>query len=512
MRKWAGTLAVAMAAAVLTACGGGGGSPGETHAPYQIALRADLTTLPANIANVPPGIGSPFTTTLYVSATEDGRPIPGGAEVFSCATTGGLDSGRLYYLDGAHDEEDGGANAGGFRSVVLGSNSGGATFHFESGAVAGTTQIVCSVTDPRDQRVHTAGVSISVGAATGMPASVFGVAQAPAFLGTRFNGNSIPNNVGIQTIVLDDAGQYVPNPDGNNLQIAIVGGDAAPGARLLLGNQDSEQQSCTVPRTRWAGTLVPCIRARTLGGIAQFSLSSGRDVGTIMLALTVDRLDNDVQSIAMPITQLLAIPVVTGIATEPLAAEALDIGSVGRFDLIANPLAASGGVPPYTWSCVVEPCESALPSELDLDPSGIIVGTVSVPPGAYSFLVRVMDQNKQAVDARVSLTVTPSVPVIEGGAISVTEGDPFAQALTVSGGRPEYTWSLVGNKPAGIGIDAEQGILSGTAPTAGNYAIVVKVVDSDGQSALANVQINVSAKPEQKSTSDKNGSGPDFGG
>lgn len=48
------------------ACGGGGGSPGETHAPYQITLRAERTQLPININNVGPGIGAyaPYTTVL----------------------------------------------------------------------------------------------------------------------------------------------------------------------------------------------------------------------------------------------------------------------------------------------------------------------------------------------------------------------------------------------------------------------------------------------------------------
>ena len=45
-------------AAILSACGGGGGSPGETNEHYSITLRAEKSQLPINIAGVQPGIGA----------------------------------------------------------------------------------------------------------------------------------------------------------------------------------------------------------------------------------------------------------------------------------------------------------------------------------------------------------------------------------------------------------------------------------------------------------------------
>ena len=88
--------------AVLTACGGGGGSPGDSSLPYSISVKAAKTQLPINIANERAGIGaySPFTTALYVEAREGKDPIPGGKDIFACNVAGGLESGALYYLDG----------------------------------------------------------------------------------------------------------------------------------------------------------------------------------------------------------------------------------------------------------------------------------------------------------------------------------------------------------------------------------------------------------------------------
>ena len=132
-----------MLAVALVACGGGGGSPGTTQESYSITLRADKTQLPINVANTSPGIGvyAPYSTTLYVQASIGGRPIPGGKDIFGCNVAGGLDSGSLYYIDGdaAHEVEVDDGNGGkikvpgAYRSITLGSNSGGNSFHFHAG-------------------------------------------------------------------------------------------------------------------------------------------------------------------------------------------------------------------------------------------------------------------------------------------------------------------------------------------------------------------------------------------
>ena len=107
MRKLSLALGLSMAA-LLGACGGGGGSPGDTQLVYTITLRADRTALPTNIAGQPAGIGAyaPYTTTLHVEAREGGKPIPGLKDAFACNLAAGLETGALYYLDGDDEHED----------------------------------------------------------------------------------------------------------------------------------------------------------------------------------------------------------------------------------------------------------------------------------------------------------------------------------------------------------------------------------------------------------------------
>ncbi|MBP6119318.1 MAG: hypothetical protein KA504_08535, partial [Giesbergeria sp.] len=300
MKKLIGMTALAMSA-LLTACGGGGGSAGSSDLPYSISLRADKTQLPLNISNQMAAIGaySPFTTTLYVEAREGNRPILGGTEIFGCNVAGGLESGSLYYLDGKDEhmvEVDDGKGGtikvpGAYRNIVLDSNSGGNSFHFHAGNKAGTARITCTVTNPADKLVSSASVDIVVGAATGKPASVTVTTQGPRYLGTSTNTFNLPKSVAISAKVMDDANQPVPNPSGANLKVRIRPFGASAGARLLAGSQSGDE-----------------VQVSTIGGEGLFSISSGPTAGVILLEMTADRFDNNVSNgVQDPVMQLMAI-------------------------------------------------------------------------------------------------------------------------------------------------------------------------------------------------------------
>jgi len=247
MRKLTGLLGF-LAVALLSACGGGGGSPGTTQEQYSISLRADSTSLPINIAGAGPGmgVGAPYTTTLYVKAYAGSKPIPNNStgDVFGCAIDGGLQSGSLYYLDGNSDHETQTTDPAtgdiisvptAYPSITLGANAGGNSFHFHAGKQAGTVRITCTVTDPRDSQPYSASVDITVGAATGLPASMQVVALAPSYLGVQENTANLRTSIDTNVYAWDDANQPVPNPSMANLQVDIIGGNAAAGARLLSG-------------------------------------------------------------------------------------------------------------------------------------------------------------------------------------------------------------------------------------------------------------------------------------
>lgn len=480
MRKLFGVAALVISS-VLTACGGGGGSPGDTKLPYTITLTAAKTQLPINIADQGPGTGAyaTYTTTLYVNAFKGGAAIQGGTDIFGCNISQGLDSGALYYLDGKTEHEvdvsDGKGGTikvpGAYGSIVLDSNSGGNSFHFHAGTQAGTAHITCSVTNPADNQVSSASVDIVVGAATGKPASVIGSAQAPNYLGSQGNLSLIRNSVGIQAFIMDDANQPIPNPNSANVQISIrpfaSAGDASAGARLLSGSQ--------------SGSV---LQVRTIGGTGLISLSSGPNSGVILLEFTTDRFDNDVSNgIQDPVTSLLAVGVYDAISATPLSITATTLPGAQVGVPFAYALGASGGTPPYSWTAT-----AGLPSGLTLGSSGVLQGTPSVA-GSYNIVVTVTDSlgatstQNMAITVAAAAVVTPPTPTTPaqapltitgctGSATTVcqlpnaTAGTLYLYAFSATGGdeTKPVTWDFTPAAPAWLTTNqvGNNGVISGT--------------------------------------------------
>lgn len=386
-------------ASFVVACGGGGGSPGENpNGAYSITLRADRVQLPVNIdpANNSAGIGAyaPYTTTLHVEARKDGLPIPGGEKIFGCNVSGGLTNGALYYLDGKDEhmvEVDDGLGGkikvpGAYRSIDLGSNSGGNSFHFHAGDQAGTSTITCSVTEPSSNRQVSASVQITVGGSTGKVASIRTIAQAPGYLGVQGNLKNIPSSVAIQATVRDDINNLIQNPSGRNVQVAIRQnqGGAAVGARLVSGAASGG-----------------AIQVGTNNGVATFNLISGSQSGPIVLEITADRSDNNVDNgIQDPMVALYQVHAVKEVAAAPLTIATTTLGPVANGVPYTYALLAAGGVPPFSWTV------TGLPDGLTVNDSGVISGTPLAPAGTYNLRLRVIDANGDEKVASVPLELT----------------------------------------------------------------------------------------------------------
>lgn len=400
-RVWK-TLLLLTAIAAVSACGGGGGSSGSVSAEYQITLRADKLQLPTNIGNVAVGQGvyRPYTTTLYVNATVNGQPIPGGEDIFGCNVAGGLGTGSLYYLDGdpKHEIEVDDGKGGkikvplAYRSITLGSNAGGASFHFHAKNEAGISKITCSVTDPRDKQQKSASVDITVGGVTGKPASVRIETAVPGYLGTKNNTNALLNQMAMQAFVMDDANQPTASTSGANAQVRILSGtSAAQGARLVANSQ--------------SGSV---LQLSSIGGIATFSLLSGMETGVIYLEITADRYDNNVSNgITDPITAIYPVNVLENdLVGTPVMAD-VDLGDVTKDVPFIAFLTASGGLPPYTWSA------TGLPNGLAVDAStGVLSGKAdkNAEERDYRATVTVVDKNKYAASATVKLKLVGGLP------------------------------------------------------------------------------------------------------
>lgn len=499
MRKSLRFLTMSLAA-VLAACGGGGGSPGETSEPYTISMKAERTTLPVNIGGYPVGIGvyAPFTTIVYVSAKKGSAPIPGGEEIFACNTSYGLSSGPLYYLDGDDEHEDDNGNPSAYRNITLGSNAGGNSFHFHAGDQAGTATITCSVHDPRSNTEVSTSLNITVGSATGQAASIKTISQY-ASLGAQGNENNARTATVIQAFVLDDANQPLPESGKSNLQISIrPTGPAAIGARLLSGSSSG-------------GTL----QVQTVGGVGTFSLSSGSNEGSILLELVADRWDNDLTNgIQDPIEHLLVVPVTkgdNGSTPTPVVLVGGDLPEATNGLPYSFAFSATGGKAPYTWAAL-----GSLPDGLTLSSSGILSGVPNVRiPGDIQLAVRVVDSVGTTTTGNFTLAVdgtpgadpvtTPLTINLPGCSTDVNTtcalpnweiGQPYQLALTATGsGAGAVTWGFE-VAPAGLVLNmSTNGVLNGTtlAPRACNVTPFFIRATKNGATTIRRVSIAVVA-------------------
>lgn len=74
-------------------------------------------------------------------------------------------------------------------------------------------------------------------------------------------------------------------------------------------------------------------------------------------------------------------------------------------------------------------------------------------------------------------------------------GNEYHAALHGRGGTPPYLWTAADPIPTGIAIDPESGVLAGTAPDSGSYAIRIRLVDDDGLSDFQSYRWIVAGQP-----------------
>src|SRR5579863_293955 len=159
----------------------------------------------------------------------------------------------------------------------------------------------------------------------------------------------------------------------------------------------------------------------------------------------------------------------------------------------SQPLAASGGVAPYTWSLV----SGTISPGLSLNSNGVISGTPLGPLGLATFTVQVSDSSpppvltvQKAFTINIALTLTITTLGLPGGVLNV----PYSQPLAGSGCTTPYTWSISsGTLPQGLQLNSSTGVISGTPTKTGPNLFIVTLADAGGLTAQQ--QLNISIAP-----------------
>jgi len=167
----------------------------------------------------------------------------------------------------------------------------------------------------------------------------------------------------------------------------------------------------------------------------------------------------------------------------------LPAGSVGAE--YSQKIQTTGGIIPYVWSISA----GSLPAGLSLaETTGAISGTPKIV-GSNSVIVRVTDSQNPAVSITKTLSVTITPPVLVITTASLPDGTArfaYSQRLQANGGFFPYKWAVAaGALPAGLSLNAETGVISGTLKTAGTNKFTVRVTDSQDPAVSITKELSI---------------------
>jgi hypothetical protein len=148
-------------------------------------------------------------------------------------------------------------------------------------------------------------------------------------------------------------------------------------------------------------------------------------------------------------------------------------------------ISVSGGAQPYTASIT----SGSLPPGLSVNACqsncswSFQVNGTPTATGVYNFTLKVQDASNPAESASQAyqINVTSPLPLAFGPTtLSVgTVNFPYSQQIAVTGGVQPYTPSILSNTlPAGLTLDTNTGIISGTPTATGSGSVTVQITDS----------------------------------
>lgn len=165
---------------------------------------------------------------------------------------------------------------------------------------------------------------------------------------------------------------------------------------------------------------------------------------------------------------------------------------------------ASGGTGSVTWSVIT----GALPAGLNLNANtGAIAGTPTGSAGTTNFTAQAADSLGQTATKALSITINAApLSIVTTSLPNGTVNAAYTATVQASGGTQPYTWTItVGTLPAGLALNANTGVISGTPTATGTSTFTVHVTDSSGPAQSANQVLSITVNTSGPNDSLLNG-------
>lgn len=250
-----------------------------------------------------------------------------------------------------------------------------------------------------------------------------------------------------------------------------------------------------------AGGVPPySVTIEGLPGGLDYERTTGRIFGTplnaydlLTLYVTIADSGTPQQTITRRPATFVIKPVGVSITTTEVDAGAVD-AAYSFF------LAATGGKQPYTWSVTegVLPGSTSDPDHFQLDPdSGEIAGTARATMNTATFTVTVTDADTPASTASQEFKLVIPVVFVTTSLPDATRNQEYTQAVGAGAGLTPYTWSVVsGTLPAGLTLDEDSGVISGTVGGAATtQTFTIRVTDGDTPATTAEQAFTITVNP-----------------
>lgn len=183
---------------------------------------------------------------------------------------------------------------------------------------------------------------------------------------------------------------------------------------------------------------------------------------------------SDTKTLTLTVTRPLSVAAAAfppAIVGKPFTAQLSTGGGSG-----SNSFSVSGG---------------ALPRGLALDPfDGVISGTPALA-GTFPVEIAVTSSRGSVARSSIKLIVRNQVGFVTTSLPRAKVGKRYSARIVFRGGVAPLTLSSTSTFPAGVSLNAETGVLSGTPRRSGTYRVTIVASDSYGGSALRRFTIAV---------------------